>query len=113
MPGLAMAANAGLLSTRSVRFVDFVLARSVTTTLAPAALQSFLSLHLTWKHAPQPTPPRYSAGPAAASRPPLRDAAAVPYPHEPAAISRQTQSESLALQQTQSESLALQPRQTG
>ena len=39
-----MAAKAGLLSTRSVRLV---LARSVTTTRAPAAAQSFLSLHRT------------------------------------------------------------------
>lgn len=44
MPGRAMAANAGLLRTRSVRLV---LARSVTTTLAPAAAHSFLSLHRT------------------------------------------------------------------
>ena len=44
MPGRAMAAKAGPLSTRSVRLV---LARSVTTTRAPAAAQSFLSLHRT------------------------------------------------------------------
>jgi hypothetical protein len=44
MPGRAMAANAGVLRTRSVRLV---LARSVTTTLAPAAAHSFLSLHRT------------------------------------------------------------------
>uniref|UniRef100_A0A0A9CVH9 Uncharacterized protein n=1 Tax=Arundo donax TaxID=35708 RepID=A0A0A9CVH9_ARUDO len=80
MPGRAMAANAGLLSTRSVRFV---LARSVTTTRAPAATHSFLSLHRTWKQAPQPTPPRYSVGLAATRKPPLKDAAAVPYPQEP------------------------------
>jgi hypothetical protein len=39
----------------------------------------------TWKQAPQPTPPLYSAGPAAARKPPLKDAAKAPYPHEPAA----------------------------
>ena len=44
MPGRAMAAKAGPLSTRSARLV---LARSVTTTRAPAAAQSFLSLHRT------------------------------------------------------------------
>jgi hypothetical protein len=82
MPGCAMAANAVLLSTRSVRLV---LARSVTTTLAPAAAHSFLSLHRTWKQAPQSTPVRYSAGLAAARNPPLKEATSVPYPQEPAA----------------------------
>jgi hypothetical protein len=86
MPGRAMAANAVLLSTRSVRLV---LARSVTTTLAPAAAHSFLSLHRTWKQAPQPTPARYSAGLAAAARnPALKEAASVPYPQEPPARTR-------------------------
>jgi hypothetical protein len=41
--------------------------------------------YCTWKHAPQPTPPRYSAGPAAARRPALKVAAAAPYPQEPPA----------------------------
>jgi hypothetical protein len=44
MPGRALAAKAGLLSTRSARLV---LARSVTTTRAPDAAQSFLSVHRT------------------------------------------------------------------
>jgi hypothetical protein len=47
LPALvAMAAYAAALSTRPVRF-DVVRAWSVTTTLAPAALHSSLSLHRT------------------------------------------------------------------
>jgi hypothetical protein len=80
MLGRAMAANAVLLSMRSVRLV---LARSVTTTLAPAAAHSFLSLHCTWKQAPQPTPAWYSVGLAATRNPTLKEAASVPYPQEP------------------------------
>jgi len=43
-----MAAYAAALSTRPVRFDD-VRAWSVTTTFAPAALHSSLSLHRTWQ----------------------------------------------------------------
>ncbi|BAS82150.1 Os03g0132250 [Oryza sativa Japonica Group] len=93
MPGRAMAANAGLLRTRPVRFV---LARSVTTTRAPALLHSFLSLHLTCS-SESPTPPRYSAGPAAARNPPpLKVAAAVPYPQEPAVPRKNKRTESIS-----------------
>ena len=47
-PAVAMAAYAAALSTRPVRFDD-VRAWSVTTTFAPAALHSSLSLHRTWQ----------------------------------------------------------------
>jgi hypothetical protein len=48
LPALvAMAAYAAALSTRPVRFDVVVRAWSVTTTLAPAALHSSLSLHRT------------------------------------------------------------------
>jgi hypothetical protein len=47
LPALAIAAYAAALSTRAVRFD--VRAWSVTTTLAPAALHSSLSLHRTCK----------------------------------------------------------------
>nr|ACR34663.1 unknown [Zea mays] len=46
-------------------------------------MHSSLSLHRTWKQAPQPTAPLYSSGLAAASRPPLKDAAKEPYPARP------------------------------
>uniref|UniRef100_A0A8R7VE41 Uncharacterized protein n=1 Tax=Triticum urartu TaxID=4572 RepID=A0A8R7VE41_TRIUA len=67
MPGRAMAANAGLLSTRSVSFV-FVLARSVTTTFTPAVAQSSSSLQRTWKHAPQAQPCLVQGGPVGRNR---------------------------------------------